>query len=127
MSDFPKIAGIGIDACAIARMEAQLSKPRFLERLFVKEELEYIQMKAIPAESLAALYAAKEAALKAFGLGLGAIPFIDIVVSHDESGRPFYAMRGAALETLAGGKMHLSLTHEGGLAIAMAVLERSGA
>lgn len=125
MSDFPKIAGIGIDACEIARMEAQLEKPHFLQRLFAPEELEYIQTKASPAQSLAALYAAKEAALKAFGVGLGAVPFSDIVILHHESGQPFYDMRGAALERLLGGKMHLSLTHESGMAIAMAVFERS--
>jgi holo-[acyl-carrier-protein] synthase len=125
MSDFPKIAGIGIDACQIARMEAQLNKEHFLNRLFAFEELAYVQAQPIPAQSLAAIYAAKEAALKAFGVGLGAVPLKDIAVLHHPSGQPYYRMTGAALERLGSGAMHLSLTHEGDLAIAMAVFEKS--
>ena len=69
--------------------------------------------------------AAKEAALKALGCGI-ALPLTDVGVTHDEAGAPRYRLCGEAAAKMAalGGKaMHLSITHEGGMAAAVAILE----
>ncbi len=127
MSDFPLIGGIGIDACQISRMEGQLNKPHFIERIFTPLETAYFEGKnQAAAQSMAAMFAAKEAAMKAFGAGLGQLPLQDIEIRHYESGQPYYEMRGKALEMLQGGVMHLSITHENDMAMAMAVFERKG-
>lgn len=119
------IGGIGVDACEIGRIEEQLQKGRFLERYFTAEEAAYVHSKgACAAQSLAALFAAKEAALKALGTGIAGIPLQAIGISHTPSGQPYYVFSGKALEALGSGRMHLSLTHEANLAIAMAVYEK---
>ena len=81
------------------------------------------------AQSAAAMFAAKEALLKAMGVGLsGGIALREIGVCHDENGAPHYKLTGAAAEKLramSGGTIYLSLTHEGGTAAAVAVIERN--
>ena len=54
--------------------------PSMRERLFIAEELDYVAPKADPVPSLAARFAAREAVMKALGLGLGAFGFHDVWV-----------------------------------------------
>ena len=77
------------------------------------------------AQTAAGLFAAKEAMLKALGVGL-AVPLREVGVTHDAQGAPRAALTGAAaarLAALGGRTMHLSISHEGGMAVAMAVAE----
>ncbi|MCL1854581.1 MAG: holo-ACP synthase [Clostridia bacterium] len=121
--------GLGIDLCAIARAERLLAKDGgFLRRYFTEDEQAYLKARGnMAAQSLAAMFAAKEALLKAMGLGLGSgVELRDISVSHDQNGRPFYTLTGKAAEKMAamGAKEALvSLTHEDGMAAAMAVIQ----
>lgn len=118
MSD---VRGIGIDLCEIARMQALLDSGRSLQRMFTEEEQAYIAGKgASAAQTMAGLYASKEAVLKALGTGL-TIPMTDIEITHTELGQPIVTLRGKAAEF--GGCIHLSITHEGGMAAAFAVWE----
>ena len=74
--------------------------------------------------SLAARFAAREAVMKALGLGLGAFGFHDVSVRVADSGAPSLIVRGkaAALATRRGaGTWHVSLTHDGPVAVAMVV------
>ena len=123
-----EIIGIGCDLCTIARMERLLEKQSFMDRCFTREEQEYLAGRGgMAASSAAALWAAKEAALKAFGVGLS-IPMTDVEVRHLDSGRPVYALKGEALALSRDGRLHLSLSHEGGMAMAFCVWEtQSGA
>ena len=120
------ILGIGIDLCDVGRMQDALEKGKFLPRFFSEHEQAYINSRGqCAAQSLAGHFAAKEAAIKAFGLGL-AIPLTDIEIHHDERGAPFYALLGKAAErmqAMGGQRMHLSITHTGENAAAVAVLE----
>lgn len=121
------ILGLGLDLCDTARMERLLEDGRFLKRYFAEEEQAYIEGRGKQAAaSLAACFAAKEAFVKALGLGFAGAPPLDIVILHDGHGRPYYDLRGQAL-TLARQRgvvaCHLSLSHEGGTAAAVAVLE----
>lgn len=120
------LIGIGIDLCEIARFENAQTRERFAERFFCEEERAYVAARgAAAAQTAAGIFAAKEAALKAMGCGV-ALPLRDVGITHDEQGAPRYALRGEAAEKMAalGGKtMHLSVTHEGGMAAAVAIVE----
>ena len=118
MSD---IRGIGIDLCEIARMQAWLDEGRSLRRLFTEEEQAYISSKgATAAQTMAGLFAAKEAVLKALGTGMS-VAMTDICITHTDLGQPVVTLSGKAAEM--GGRVHLSITHEGGMAAAFAVWE----
>jgi len=124
------IHGIGVDAVDIARFRASLERtPSMRDRLFVAEELAYVEPHADPAPSLAVRFAAREAVMKAMGVGLGAFDFHDVWVSRADSGEPTLRVSGRA-ETLANergiGRWHLSLTHSDSLAVAYVIAE-SGA
>jgi holo-[acyl-carrier protein] synthase len=119
------IRGIGVDAVDVERFRRSLERtPTMRERLFVAEELEYVAPKVDPVPSLAARFAAREAVMKALGVGLGAFGFHDVWVSRAESGAPSLVVMGAAsdLATAAGvTTWHLSITHTDTLAIAFVV------
>ena len=79
-----------------------------------------------PAERLAARFAAKEAVMKALGVGLGAFGFHDVEVVRTDSGEPELVLRGRAVELAAErgvGRWHLSLTHTEHQAQAIAIAE----
>jgi len=114
------VVGIGIDNCDIARFVASLERtPELLARLFTDAEA------ALPAASLAARFAAKEALAKALGAPPGLV-WQHAEVVKDAAGRPFFTLTGTVLaraKELGVSTAHLSLTHDGGIASAMVVLE----
>jgi holo-[acyl-carrier protein] synthase len=79
------------------------------------------------AQRLAARFAAKEAALKALGAGLGACKFVEIEVVRDaDSGRSVLALHGAAAALAAergAASLHLSMSHTEARATAFVVAE----
>lgn len=120
--------GIGVDLCKVERIEQAMTSVGFLERYYTVEEREYITSRGkMGAQSAAAMFAAKEAFLKAVGCGIdGKIRLSDIGVSHEAGGAPCYRLTGAAEERLVimgGQRVHLSLTHEDGMAAAVAIVE----
>ena len=117
MSD---VRGVGLDLCEISRMEKMLEKPSFMKKVLTEKEQEYIASRGrMAAESLAAMWAAKEASLKAFGTGI-IVPMTEVEVLHD-NGRPYYCLHGKAKELLENGQVFLSLTHEAGMAAAVCI------
>ena len=123
------MTGLGIDLCEIARIEAAIRKnDGFLPRYYTDEERAYLTARGnAAARSAAAMFAAKEAFLKALGVGLGGgLAMADVGVTHDERGCPGYRLSPKALEALQGAgarTAHLSLTHDAGMAAAVCVLE----
>ena len=121
------IRGIGVDAVDVGRFRVSLERtPSMSERLFTVEELEYVAPKVDQARSLAARFAAREAVMKAMGVGLGAFGFHDVWVSRAASGEPFLRVTGRAAELAADRGItvwHLSLTHTDLVAIAYVVAE----
>lgn len=114
-----KVMGIGIDLCEIARMQRLLDEGHSLRRMFTEEEEAYIRGKgASAAQTMAGLFAAKEAVLKALGTGL-AIALTDVVITHTELGQPLAQLTGKAADL--GGSILLSITHEGNMAAGMAL------
>lgn len=122
------IVGIGVDLCAVSRMEKAISREHFVQRVFTQGEIQYLDAKGRGrAQSAAAMFAAKEAAAKALGTGIAqGVCLNQIEVTHDALGAPGLSLSGAAQERLAamGGKgARLSLSHEGDMAIAFVVLD----
>lgn len=121
--------GIGIDLCQITRFERILEQgDRIFQRYFTPEEQAYIAGRnKTAAQSAAAMFAAKEAFLKACGIGIGGgVPLTDVAVVHEASGQPVYALAGKALEkmqAMGAEKAWLSLSHEADMAAAMCVIE----
>lgn len=119
------IKGIGVDAVDIERFRTSLLRtPSMRDRLFTSEELAYVAPKIDPVPSLAARFAAREAVMKAMGLGLGAFGFHEVWVSRAESGEPSLVVVGKALELAKErgvSSWHLSLTHTDLVAIAYVV------
>ena len=119
------IKGIGVDAVDIERFRLSLARtPSMRDRLFTAEELAYVAPKVDPVPSLAARFAAREAVMKALGLGLGAFGFHDVWVSRADSGEPSLVVAGRAFELAKErgvSTWHLSLTHTDLVAIAYVV------
>jgi holo-[acyl-carrier protein] synthase len=114
------IVGVGIDVVDISRFEDSLRRtPGLAERLFTAAET------SRPPASLAARFAAKEALAKALGAP-GDMHWHDAEVVTEESGRPRFALRGtvsAAASAIGAAHVHLSLSHDAGIASAVVVLE----
>jgi holo-[acyl-carrier protein] synthase len=121
------IKGIGVDAVDIERFRTSLSRtPTMRERLFTQVELDYVAPKADPVPSLAARFAAREAVMKAMGLGLGAFGFQEVWVERIESGLPVLKITGRALELAVNRGItswHVSITHSDLIAIAYVIAE----
>ena len=112
------IDGIGIDVVDIARFAESLERtPSLREKLFTAAEA------SKPIQSLAARFAAKEALAKALSVGHG-LPWHDAEVINHENGKPDFLFRGEIAELVDGAKVHLSLSHDAGIASAMVVVER---
>jgi holo-[acyl-carrier protein] synthase len=86
-----------LDLVDIPRFAAVLARrPSIYERLFTAGELAYARSLADPVPSLAARFAAKEAVMKAMGVGLGAFAFVDVEVQRRPSGEPSLVLSGRA-------------------------------
>jgi holo-[acyl-carrier protein] synthase len=107
--------GIGIDLVDIERFRRSLERtPSMRTRLFTDVELDYVAAQVDPVPSLAARFAAREAVMKALGVGLGAFGFHDVWVERAPSGQPSLGFAGRAAELSAQAGVvtwHLSLTH----------------
>jgi len=109
------VIGVGIDLVDVDRFRASLARtPTMRERMFTPAERAYAESAVDPTERYAARFAAKEAVMKALGVGLGAFGFHDVEVARDEGGRPSLLVAGPA-EVLAVERgvraWQVSLTH----------------
>ena len=115
--------GLGLDLCEIARMEKLLGDDRFLRRYFTPEEVEYVLSRgAGAARSLAGLFAAREALGKAMGGGID-FDLKEAEVCHTESGAPFFRLSGSLEKRIGKDRILLSISHDGGIAAAVVLLE----
>jgi holo-[acyl-carrier protein] synthase len=114
------IVGVGIDVVDISRFDDALRRtPGMVNRLFTPDEA------TRPLASLAARFAAKEALAKALGAP-GDMEWHDAEVVSESTGRPLFTLRGTVAsraEELGATTVHLSLSHDAGIASAVVVLE----
>lgn len=119
-----KVMGVGLDLCGIPRMAELLTEGRFLTRYFTQEEQAYIHACGVcAAQSMAGIWAAKEALMKTVGRGVS-LPPLEIEVLHSPLGQPYYRLAGKALEAIQGGDVMLSITHEGDMAAAVCIWQK---
>ena len=121
------IVGIGLDIVDTERLARALAAPvGFEERVFSRGELESCATRADRIQALAARFAAKEACLKALGVGVLEAALRQVEIASDSTGAPQLRLAGA-LGACARNRgvrnAHVSLTHEPGLAAAVVILE----
>jgi len=97
------ILGIGTDLVEIDRFRDVLARrgEQFQQRIFCEGERAYAYKANDPAPRLAARFAAKEAVMKALGVGLGAFGLAEVEVIKQESGAPVLLLHGRAAELAA--------------------------
>jgi holo-[acyl-carrier protein] synthase len=123
------IRGVGVDIVKVDRIEQAVERwgYRFLKRIFTAAEIERCQQRARPAQCLALRFAAKEAFVKALGLGMRkGLRWRDIEVVHDHLGKPDLLLHNQAqrlLEAMEASRTWLSLSDERESALAVVVLE----
>jgi len=123
------IYGIGTDIVATARFQRFLDQGNqpLLERIFTAAELSTCRGRKDSASCLAARFAAKEAFLKALGTGLrDGMSWHDMEVVNDALGKPELLLSGQADQQFRNRNLNralLSLSHDGGHAVALVVLE----
>lgn len=118
------IVGLGIDLAEVARYRFdERALAWFARKVYTEYELAYALRKRNWHERLAGFYAAKEATRKAFG---HAIPWRNVGVTHEPSGKPTIELlgRAASLMHRRGVRtIHLSITHTSASAAAIVILE----
>ncbi|MCU1455973.1 MAG: holo-(acyl-carrier-protein) synthase [Actinomycetia bacterium] len=123
MSD--TILGLGTDLVELPRFRLAMSRRvNFETKLFSPQEQEYSNRYKDPAPRFAARFAAKEAVMKALGVGLGAFPLRDVEVERARSGAPsvrLYGKAAAIAEKRGVREWRLSLTHSSETAMAVAI------
>jgi holo-[acyl-carrier protein] synthase len=124
------IISIGVDIVEVYRIRETIERtPRFVERVYTRDEQRYCDSKgAAAAASYAGRFAAKEAFLKALKTGWrGKISWHDVEVVSDRDGVPTFMIKGEAkrlLELLGTERVHLSISHTTEHAVAQVVLEK---
>ena len=112
------IEGIGVDVVNIERFSQSLQRtPGLAERLFTEAE------RTKPVSSLAARFAAKEALAKALDAGRG-LSWLEAEILNLESGKPVFLFRGEIADLIDGASVHLSISHDSGIASAIVIVER---
>ena len=135
------IAGVGTDVVDVAQFRQQLADPasRFVTATFTDAEraASASRPSGDPVVHLAARFAAKEAFIKAWSGGFygqtpqfNAVDWRNIEVVSDTVGRPALRLSGAVADAVNSAypacRIHLSLSHDGPIATAFVILERSG-
>ncbi|HEX4594947.1 MAG TPA: holo-ACP synthase [Bryobacteraceae bacterium] len=123
------IVGIGIDLAEVGRIRKAIERHgrRFIDRIYTKTEIAYVERKANRYERYAARFAAKEAGMKAIGTGWRrGVRWQDFEVTNLPSGRPILQFHGVAAEIagrLGVRNIALSLTHTAEQGMAIVILE----
>lgn len=121
------IHGIGVDLVDVDRLRRSLARtPTLAARLFTDDERAYAEQAKDPAERYAVRFAAKEAVMKALGVGLGAFDWHDVEVVRTASGAPELRLTGraAALAREAGvSRWLVTLSHTDHTAEAVVLAE----
>ena len=117
----------GIDIVKIDRLKKYQNNERFLTKYFSQSEIEYINSKGQLVETLAGIYAAKEAFLKSIGIGIGGgISLSEISIIHDKNGKPSLEVTPQIqyyLQKYNCGQVSISISHDGDYAIAICVIK----
>lgn len=113
----------GVDIVDIRRIERILleRKESFLNRIFTDKEVEYLEKKKYRANTIAGLFASKEAISKAIGTGIGKISWKDMEIYHTVDGRPLIRLSEEILKDYNILELTVSISHEKDYAIAFVI------
>lgn len=123
-----KIIGLGTDIAEVERIAALLARhgDRFRTRICTDAELDSARSRETQATFFAGRWAAKEAAAKALGCGIGkSCSFTDIIITNDAAGRPELRFAGSAAAYAARigvQSISISISHENRYAVATVIL-----
>ena len=123
-----QVAGIGVDIIEIDRIRRAVDRlgERFIRRIYTKSEEAYCRAFRDPVPHLAARFAAKEAAMKALGVGIySGIPWTHFEILNHPSGEPYLVLhdKARARADLRGvTEAYVSLSHNRTQALAMVVM-----
>ena len=124
------IVAIGTDLARIERLAGAWERrgDRLLERLFTAAEREYCERRPRTRFAhYAGRFAVKEAVMKALGTGWrSGVRWVDIETLRDPGQAPRLRLHGACArhaERQGIARIHISITHDGGMAMAVAVAE----
>jgi holo-[acyl-carrier protein] synthase len=125
-----RVVAVGTDLVEVDRIRRAVARtPGFAPRVFTDAEQAWAGAARDPAERYAVRWAAKEATLKALGVGLGTVALTDVEVRRHEGGRPELVLHGAAASLAAeqgiGGWL-VSLSHTSSLAQAVVLATDGG-
>lgn len=121
-----EIVGVGIDVVEVERLRTAMARwgDRLLAKLFTEGELARAHTLLNRPVRLAARFAAKEAVMKALGVGQMAVGWREIEIGTDRDGKPHVLLHGAAQRTAESrgvAEVVVSLTHTSSLAAASAI------
>ncbi|HET6792971.1 MAG TPA: holo-ACP synthase [Acidimicrobiales bacterium] len=116
---------VGLDLCEVPRLRKVLARrPRLAQRVYTEAELAYAGRARDPTQRLAARFAAKEATMKALGVGVGGFAFREAEVVKARSGAPSMALHGRAAARAAAvgvGALVVTMTHTDQMAAAIVI------
>ena len=121
---------IGIDLVFISRFSDKVGNKAFYNKILNEIEIDYLKTKKtaiVEMKSLAGFFAAKEAILKAFGVGItNGYGFKDITIGHDKFGAPIVILSDKLNDLMQNNKktkINISISHDGDYATAIAAIE----
>lgn len=122
------ILGVGIDQIEVSRVKRKIEDKGFLSKVFSDNEIDYCLARGVPAQHFAARFAAKEAMLKALGVGLtGGFELSNISVESGVEGKPHICLKGRVKDHCNEQKIrkiHVSMSHLKDIASAIVILEK---
>lgn len=123
------VLGIGLDVCSVERIRAVVEEDGdvFLSAVFTDLEIGRFRSHAFPYDHLAGVFAAKEAVFKCFSIGWDSgVTLREVEVGRDRTDAPRIRLTGRFAELMderAATSLHVSISHDGGVAAAVALLE----
>lgn len=113
---------VGIDIVEISQVKRIKNLERFLDKFFAIEEIRYIRTKAKKEQTIAGIFAGKEAFLKSIEIGIGQIPLNKVIIGHKENSAPYLVMNNevtSALNSFGYKSADISISHGGNYSIAV--------
>ncbi len=110
----------GIDLIKVDRFETLKNNSKFMNSIFNENELEYIEKSNYSNSTIAGLYSAKEAFLKAIKKGINHYDMKDIEISHNKDTAPFIILHNSLENKYK--NISLSISHDGDYAVSIVTL-----
>lgn len=119
---------IGIDILDVVRMEKFVQNEHFLDKYFTEYEIAYVSRTRRTTQSLAGIYSAKEAFLKALGIGIGGgIALNEIEIRHENTGKPYISLISSKanimIKTMGVESIEINISHTDEVCTAVCLLK----